>query len=209
MEQFIFAGYDSNGNLAVKGINLSMTSYQRDFDCSDNDKAKAALGIAMVEDQTRESAFIDLRDKRINFDSLTQLHFHTMGKMYNDVLNVPADTPFKSSYIAYALSIFTPDRYFLSNQAICRNTGMFLGGAVSEFKTLQEGKRLRLNYIDENELGASTDLGGEVYRNGAFVGYFSYGGRLWDDVFYGGRGKPKEIDDFLNSDESPSQNAFF
>jgi len=202
MNKFIFAGYDSNKQLQVVGIDKNMSSYQRNFDCSTKDKAKASLGMAMAERDTGESAFIDLRDDFVNIDTLSQLHLHLMATAYNSKLDKPADTRFVHSYIAFARSICEPSAYYLSHQEIDRFSGQYLGGEVSRVTTLEEARTSRAKFISEWGLGGSTDLGGEVYRNGVFEGYISYNGGLWQNVPYGGQSTGKELDHFLNSKSS-------
>lgn len=197
MNIFIFAGNDANGDYTQIGIDLSKSSYQRKFDCSTEAKAKASLGAALAEDQMGEAVLIDLRSPFIDLDKLNQSHFHTMGNMYNNLLDVPAASQFKTAYLAYADSVCFPDRYFLSNQEICRTSAAYVYGEVHEFYTLEEGRKLREKFIAENNLGISTDLGGEVFKGGSLVGYIGFNGSLLSDVPYGGRDTAKLITDFL------------
>ncbi len=196
MKIFNFVGYNKQQQQHIIGIDLDKNSYQKTFDCSTPEKADAALGVAIVESQKGKSVMIDLRSEDIDIETLTQWHLHTMGHMYNKILDIPADTTFKSSYLAYAKSACNPDAYHLSNQYICRDSGLFIDGSVDCVKDLAEAKLARSKFIEDNNLGVSTDLGGEVYKEGVFVGYLSYNGELWDNVFYGGQ-KGQVIEDFL------------
>tara|TARA_Y100001936_G_C16049203_1_gene656657 strand:+ start:774 stop:1394 length:621 start_codon:yes stop_codon:yes gene_type:complete len=187
MIKFNFAGHDKNRQLHIIGIDLQLSSYQKTFDCSTPDWQNKSLAMAIGERTVGTAHFIDLRDEDIDITQLTQRHLHDMGKMYNTTLDERAKSEFRASYVAFAKSVCQPDTYFLSHQLICRTTGAFIDGHVSRFESVEEGAQQRRMYISENRILASTDLGGDVYRNGLLVGHIDFLGILLDNVPYGGQ----------------------
>jgi hypothetical protein len=194
---FIFKSTKKNNKQIIVGIDTKKKSYQRIFDTSNIKKTATSLGQIQLEQAAKGSIVINIQDDNIDGSKLTQLHYHRMAELYNETLDVPAGCEFQMAYVAYAISVLFPDEWLLSNQCIDRFGHTFESGEVLTVDNVEDGRLKRRKFIEEEDVGSSTDLGGEVFKNGVIVGSYSYNGRLFSHVGYGGQDRGIELTDFL------------
>ena len=145
---------------------------------------------------TTSSTLIDLTALNLEKSDVTKERLIAMAMLHLYYLDTMADSSLPLAYVAFMNSVLYPDDQFMALQVISRDTGRFDGGEVINVTSEEAGKKAKLKFNEEYDVGGSTDGGAIVFKNGYLVGSYSYNGRLWSNVHFGGR-QPSEIDKFI------------
>lgn len=164
---------------------------------TENPKVKATFYEDAPRSVMSSHTLIDLTPVSVNKSDLTAERLVAMGLLYQHYLDIMADSQLPLSYSAFMLSVLNPESTYMALHAIGRDNGAFDGGKVVSIADEEGGKIAKQEFNDEFDLGGSTDGGAVVFKNGYIVGSYSYNGRLWDSVHFGGR-QPNAIEKFIS-----------
>jgi hypothetical protein len=205
MKKFIIAIHMSNPEHAKKpyailSVDLSKEEYLTPVSAASSAEQARHGGHFMAVEEN--CPFIQLTDFD-NGESLNIANLALIADFHEKSFDQKADCVFRIQYKALLDSLVEPNGYYLA----CGSCGRWGEGDINQaygdeyvqkIDNEADGKQAIRAYIENQDLGGSTFLGGEVFQNGYLVGVYGYNGRLFDGVSYGGLNS-SPIEEFLQS----------